>query len=65
MLENDAFAPRGYPEIHHVTAPIRASARELGDGDGMSLWAGTGYRNAQDAPASELVERWARELGAS
>jgi len=65
MLEHDAFAPRGYPEVHHVPAPIRASARELGDADGVNLWAGTGYRNAQDASAAELVERWGHELGAS
>ena len=62
MLENDAFAPRGYPEIHHVTVPIRASARALGDADGINLWAGTAYRNAQDGSASELVERWGHEL---
>lgn len=62
MLEHDAFAPRGYPEIHYVTAPIRAAARELGDAGGLNLWAGTAYQNAQEASASELVERWGREI---
>ena len=62
MLDHDAFAPRGYPEIHYVTSPIRAAARELGDTGGLNLWAGTAYRNAQEASASELVERWGREL---
>ena len=61
MLEHDSFAPRGYPELHYVTAPIRAAARELGDADGINLWAGTSYRRAQEASASELVERWTRE----
>ena len=61
MLEHEPFAPRGYPEIHYVTAPIRAAARELGDVDGINLWAGTSYRRAQEASASELVERWLHE----
>ena len=58
---DDAFAPAAYPEIHYLAAPIRATARELGDADGINLWAGTSYRRAQGASASELVERWARE----
>ena len=61
MLDHDALAPHGYPEIHYLTAPIRAAARELGDADGINLWAGTSYRRAQEASASELVERWTRE----
>jgi nitronate monooxygenase len=62
MLEHDGFAPRAYPEIHHLTAPIRAAARELGDSGGINLWAGTRYYHAVEASASELVERWGREL---
>ncbi len=62
LLEHDAFAPRAYPELHYVTAPIRAAARELGDPDGVNLWAGTGYRGAREASASELVERWSHGL---
>jgi nitronate monooxygenase len=62
MVEHDAFAPRGYPEVHHVTAPIRAAARELGDAGGINLWAGTAYRAGREASAAELVERWGREL---
>ena len=61
LLDHDPFAPMGYPEIHYLTAPIRAAARELGDADGINLWAGTSYRRAQRASASELVERWARD----
>jgi len=62
MLDHDAFAPRGYPEIHYVTAPIRAAAREREDADGINLWAGTAHGRAQEGSASELVERWAHEL---
>jgi nitronate monooxygenase len=64
LREHDPFAPRGYPELHYVTAPIRAAAREQGDADGINLWAGTGYRRARTGSASELIERWARELRA-
>jgi nitronate monooxygenase len=64
MLEHDAFAPRAYPEIHYLTAPIRAAARTLGDADGINLWAGTAYRRARVASASELVERWTHDLRA-
>ena len=62
MLEHDAFAPRGYPEIHYMTAPIRAAARASGDPEGINLWAGTAYRLARETSASELVERWTHEL---
>lgn len=60
-LENDfsrAFddiAPVGYPEINHMTAPIRAAAAAIDDPHGTSLWAGTGYRRARSAPAAEIV----------
>jgi nitronate monooxygenase len=62
LHDHDAFAPRGYPQIHNLTAPVRAAAREIGDADGINLWAGSSYRRAQEAPASELVERLAREM---
>jgi nitronate monooxygenase len=62
LREHDPFAPRGYPELHYVTAPIRAAARAQGDPDGINLWAGTGYRQARGGSAGELVEGWAREL---
>ena len=59
LREHDADAPVGYPEIHYVTAPLRAKARELGDADGVNLWAGQAYRLARDEPAAAIVERLA------
>jgi nitronate monooxygenase len=59
MREHDADAPSAYPEVHHVTAPLRAAARERGDLDGFHLWAGEGYRLATEAPAAEIVGRLA------
>jgi nitronate monooxygenase len=62
MRNHDGFAPRGYPEVHYVTAPLRAAARELGDAGGINLWAGTAYRQAEEGSAAELVEGWGRML---
>ena len=62
LVEHDAAAPRGYPQVNSVTAPIRAAARDLGDADGLNLWAGVGYRRAEAGSASELVERWGAQL---
>lgn len=50
-----AEAPAGYPQVHHLTAPIRAAAAAAGDPDAVHLWAGTGYAAARSAPAAELV----------
>jgi nitronate monooxygenase len=61
IREHEPLAPRGYPQVHHVTAPIRAAARAAGDPDGINLWAGEAYRRAEAAPAAELVLRWATD----
>ncbi len=60
----DADAPSAYPEIHHVTAPLRAHGRAVGDADLFNLWAGTGHRRARELPAAELVSTIGRELRA-
>ena len=64
MREHDADAPKAYPQIHYLTAPVRAAARAAGDGDGVNLWAGQAYGLAEAAPAAELVARWGEEAGA-
>jgi nitronate monooxygenase len=61
IREHEPLAPRGYPQVHHLTAPIRAAARAAGDPDGINLWAGEAYRRAEAAPAGELVRRWAAD----
>jgi nitronate monooxygenase len=50
-----AAAPTGYPALHHLTSPIRKAAAAAGDPERINLWAGTGYRNATDAPAGEIL----------
>ena len=61
MREHEADAPHGYPELHHLTAPVRAAARERDDADGFNLWAGQAHPLAADVPAGELVRRLADE----
>jgi nitronate monooxygenase len=62
LREHDAFAPRAYPQVHYLTAPLRAAARAAGDADAINLWAGTSYRLARDEPAADVVARLASEL---
>jgi nitronate monooxygenase len=55
MEELDEHAPFAYPEIHYVTAPARAAARERGDGAAINLWAGKAHALAQERPAAEIA----------
>ena len=52
-----ADAPGGYPEVHHLTRPLRAAATKAGDADVPNLWAGTGWRAITAEPAGEVVRR--------
>jgi nitronate monooxygenase len=65
MHDYDAAAPKGYPQVHYLTAPLRAAARAAGDAGGINLWAGEAYRLSEVAPAAELVERWGAEARAA
>jgi nitronate monooxygenase len=55
-------APAAYPEINHVTRPLRTAAGAAGDADHMSLYAGTGFRLAQERSVGEIVEYLAAGL---
>jgi len=59
-----AGAPSAYPELHHVTAPLRAAARGAGDAETINLWAGQAYSLARERPAGELVRELAGEARA-
>ncbi len=63
--EHTGDAPLGYPDVHHVTAPLRRAARERGDADGFHLWAGQAHALAEPVPAGELVHRLAAEARAA
>lgn len=38
--EHSAEAPSAYPEVHHLTSPLRAAAAGAGDAEHLNLWAG-------------------------
>jgi nitronate monooxygenase len=61
LREHSADAPLAYPEIHHVTAPLRAAARAADDPDAINLWAGQAHELASDAPAADVVAALAAE----
>ncbi|MCQ4210787.1 MULTISPECIES: nitronate monooxygenase [Streptomyces] len=65
LREHGPYAPAAYPEIHHVTSPLRKAAAKAGDPQGMALWAGQGHRLARELPAGQLVEVLAAELDAA
>jgi nitronate monooxygenase len=65
MREHEADAPHGYPELHHLTAPVRAAARERGDAGGFHLWAGQAHSLAAELPAGALVRALADEARAA
>jgi nitronate monooxygenase len=62
MREHGPYAPAAYPQVHHLTAPVRRAAAEAGDAQGMALWAGQGHRLSRELPAAQLVEVLAAEL---
>ncbi|PYC77252.1 2-nitropropane dioxygenase [Streptomyces tateyamensis] len=55
MDRHEGRAPLAYPEVHHLTAPLRAAAARAGEPQSMHLWAGTGYRIARRGSATELT----------
>jgi nitronate monooxygenase len=65
LREHSADAPSAYPEIHHLTAPVRAAARQRGDADGFHLWAGQAYQLTEAVPAAELVAQLAEQARAA
>jgi nitronate monooxygenase len=65
MRDHDDQAPPAYPHVNQLTAPLRAAAREAGDGDAINLWAGQAHTLAEERPAGELVRRWSAEARAA
>ncbi len=57
FMDEHPDAPLAYPEIHYVTAPVRAAARKAGDADLINLWAGEAHALAEALPAAEIVKR--------
>lgn len=58
-------APAAYPEVHYLTAPLRAAGRRSGDPDLVNLWAGQTHELSRELPAADLVAQLARDARAS
>jgi nitronate monooxygenase len=61
VRDHGDVAPRGYPEVHHVTRPLRRAAAAAGDADHLHLWAGEGWQRLRPMPAADLVRTVAGE----
>jgi nitronate monooxygenase len=63
--EHSAAAPSAYPEVHHLTAPLRAAARAAGDASVLNLWAGQTHALGTALPAAELTQALRRDTVAA
>jgi nitronate monooxygenase len=59
MRRLDGRAPAAYPEVHHVTVPLRRASARAERADLLALWAGTGWRSARPVPAATVVAEFA------
>jgi nitronate monooxygenase len=60
LRRRDAAAPAAYPEVHHLTVPLRRASARSERPDLLALWAGTGWRSARAVPAATVVADFAR-----
>ena len=58
QADHTAAAPIAYPELHHLTTPLRAHARENGDAEQMNLWAGQAHELAETCPPGSWRSSW-------
>lgn len=49
-------APAAHPELNQLTRPLRAAAAAAGDPEGMALWAGVHFRDADAVPAASILK---------
>ncbi|HEY5848422.1 MAG TPA: nitronate monooxygenase [Microlunatus sp.] len=61
QADHTAAAPIAYPELHHLTTPLRAHARTHGDAEQINLWAGQAHELARAVPAEQLVNDLMRD----
>lgn len=55
LTDNTEYAPAAYPQLHHLTRPVRAAAGKSDDPEAMSLWAGQAYSRVRLMAAAELT----------
>lgn len=49
-------APYIYPEIHYLTAGMRADANSAKDPEYLNLWAGEGFGHCREATAKQIID---------
>lgn len=57
LSENSPVAPAAYPQVHHLTKPMRTAAGKAGDAEAMNLWGGQTYSLATEGPAADIFRR--------
>jgi nitronate monooxygenase len=62
---HSAAAPAAYPEVNHLTAPLRQAGRAAGDAGLVNLWAGQTYELGRQLPAGQLVRVLGEEAQAA
>lgn len=62
VREHSATAPQAYPEVHFLTAPLRAAAAGAHDPRALNLWAGSGWRQARGGPAAHVIATFLKGL---
>jgi nitronate monooxygenase len=65
MRTHDPAAPSAYPEIHHLTSPLRAAAKAANDPDRFHLWAGQSHARSRAILAANLMDALAAETQAA
>lgn len=55
LMSDDA--PGLYPQLHFLTAGLRAQANESDDMEHLNLWAGTGFAACTSEPAAAIMSR--------
>jgi nitronate monooxygenase len=58
-------APKAYPEVNHLTSPLRAHGRTVGDPDLINLWAGQAHSLIETLPAAEITRHLVEDARAA
>ncbi len=55
FIAEHADAPAGYPQLHHLTAPLRRAAVSAGDHEVAQMWAGTSHARTRPGSAADIT----------
>lgn len=62
VRDHSESAPHAYPEVHFLTAPLRAAASAAQDPRALNLWAGSGWKSAQSGSAADVIKEFLQGL---